>query len=278
MTNNAASRTLTRITRVAVHTQRRHWAKASAVWDDQVSGGLRRVIDATLDEVRSAPPLGVVLDAGAGTGILTIPLAADADRVIALDLSESMLAHLKDRAEKAGVTNIETCVSSIEGADVRPGSVDVIVSSYVLHHLRDRDKDQFVRRAATWLRPGGRLVIADVMVGRGATAEDRAILGDKALAMLRRGPGGVWRVAKNALRLLIRTRERPIGVEAWCRLLGAAGFVDVTATRIVAEAALVTGRVPAEDRQPVGEPGHTPVTATGEPATSELSPGTVPIR
>ncbi len=36
-----------------------------------------------------------------------------------------------------------------------PASVDLVVSSYALHHLADADKQALVARAARWLRPGG---------------------------------------------------------------------------------------------------------------------------
>jgi hypothetical protein len=65
--------------------------------------------------------------------------------------------------------------------------------------------------------------------------------------MLRRGPSGWWRIAKNAYRMLTRTAERPISMAAWTRLLEQAGFVEVTARRVVNEAGLVKGRLPGPE-------------------------------
>jgi predicted TPR repeat methyltransferase len=75
--------------------------------DDYISMMLDRI------EVR---PDWTVLDIGSGPGILSIPLAGKAKRVTALDVSPAMLAHLKTRAEKAGLRNIVCLNSSMQEA------------------------------------------------------------------------------------------------------------------------------------------------------------------
>ncbi len=124
------------------------------------------------------------------------------------------------------------------------GSIDLIVSSYALHHLRDPDKAKLVTAAYGWLRPGGQLAIADMMFGRGGSARDRAIIRGKLGVLARKGPGGWWRIIKNAWRYLMRVQERPISMTAWTTLLENAGFTGITASTIVAEAGLVTGLRP----------------------------------
>jgi hypothetical protein len=59
-----------------------------------------------------------------------------------------------------------------------------------------------------------------------------------------KGPGGWWRIAKNAVRFLFRLQERPLPIEAWIALLEDAGFVEVIAAPVVAEAAVVVGVKP----------------------------------
>jgi len=133
------------------------------------------------------------------------------------------------------------------------GTFDLIVSSYALHHLRDRDKARLVEACYAWLRPGGRLVIADMMLGRGGSAHDREIIRAKIATLARRGPGGWWRIAKNAVRYLVRVQERPISMSAWTRLCEKAGFRPVGTFAIVAEAGLVRARRPvAPSRQLAG--------------------------
>jgi 2-polyprenyl-3-methyl-5-hydroxy-6-metoxy-1,4-benzoquinol methylase len=227
--------------KVAVRTQRRRWQRRTESWEDHAVAGLEPVIEAVLAESGQSAR-GVVLDVGAGGGALAVPLASVAQRVIALDLSTRMLERLSRRAEDEGLDNVEANSGAIEELDLRPASVDLIVSNYALHHLLDQDKARFVSDAATWLRPGGKLVIGDMMLGRGVTRDDRQILAGKVRIMAARGPAGWWRIVKNAWRLMSRTVERPLPVASWVRLLRDAGFVDVSSRRVVAEAAVVSGR------------------------------------
>ncbi len=183
-----------------------------------------------------------MVDVGAGTGALAVPLAAHARRMIAVDVSGPMLAELEKRAADAGLANIQVHMTAIEQLDLPAASVDLVVSNYTLHHLLDRDKHVFIERAAEWLRPGGRLIIGDMMFGRGATASDRAIIGSKVKVMLSRGPGGWWRLIKNVWRFSLRLSERPVGLDEWTTMLVSAGLIHVRGSRVVAEAGVVCGR------------------------------------
>lgn len=59
-----------------------------------------------------------ILDIGCGTGNYALPLARRARRVVALDPAEEMLALLKERAAKEGVTNIEAVQMTWEDVDL----------------------------------------------------------------------------------------------------------------------------------------------------------------
>lgn len=226
--------------KLAVRTQRRRWQRQTDSWEDHAVAGLEPVIDAVLTESGDAAR-GVVVDVGAGGGALAVPVALVAERVIAVDVSTRMLDRLAQRADDEGLENVEPSTGAIEDLDFDPASVDLIVSNYALHHLLDGDKARFVQDAIKWLRPGGKLVIGDMMLGRGLRRDDRQILAGKVRIMLARGPAGWWRIAKNAWRLLTRTVERPLPMESWEGLLRDAGFVDVSGRRVVAESAVVSG-------------------------------------
>ncbi|MDA8062456.1 MAG: class I SAM-dependent methyltransferase [Actinomycetota bacterium] len=226
-----------------VASQRRRWSAAVDRWDHHGVLGLDKIISAVVDETAALHP-GLAVDVGAGTGAIAIPIAASCGRVLAVDVSQAMLDRLAERAAEQGVGNLETLAAPAERLELAAGSVDVVVSNYALHHLLDADKERFVHQAAGWLRPGGWIVIGDMMLGRGGDSEDRAIIASKVGVMLRRGPAGWWRIAKNAYRLVTRTAERPISMAAWVQLLEAAGFVEVSARRVVNEAGLVKGRRP----------------------------------
>jgi len=82
-------------------------------------------------------PEYTVLDVGAGTGRLAIPIAKQAKSVTAIDPSKGMLACLQENMEKESVKNI-TCINKrwedIElGSDIEPH--DVVIASHSLSML-----------------------------------------------------------------------------------------------------------------------------------------------
>jgi ubiquinone/menaquinone biosynthesis C-methylase UbiE len=232
--------------------QRRVWSRRAATWDQHGAVGLARVTAAVV-EAAGVGPGTTVVDLGCGTGQISLPLARRGAQVLAVDVSPVMASRLEEAARRQGVSGVQALALPIESLALPAASVDLVVSSYALHHLRDPDKARLVREAARWLRPGGRLVIADMMFGRGMTTQDRAIIRSKLAVLVRKGPGGWWRIAKNAARFLLRVQERPIPMQAWMQHLARAGFTEVTGTAIVAEAGLVTGRLSGQPVRPDDE-------------------------
>ncbi len=229
--------------RFAIRNQRRRWGRVATEWDDHGGPSLGRMVDAVVGLAK--PEAGMVaLDIGAGTGSVSLRLAPGVRRMIVVDVSPLMIEQLVRKAALCGCCSIEAQIHAIEDLDLPAGGIDVIVSNYALHHLRDRDKEELVRRMAVWLRPGGRAVIGDMMLGRGRSAEDRKIIAGKVRVLARKGPAGWWRVAKGAWRYLTRTQERPISAEAWCALFRRNGFVEIEARRIFAEGAVVLATKP----------------------------------
>lgn len=74
-----------------------------------------------------------VLDIGAGTGRLTIPLAKIVKKVTAIEPSREMLKHLKENISKEGLTNI-TCINK-RWEDINTeeiGTHDIVIASHSL--------------------------------------------------------------------------------------------------------------------------------------------------
>ena len=215
------------------------WNRRATTWESHGSAGLGKVVLAVLEQA-AAGPGKVVVDLGSGTGQLSLPLAATGALVTAVDISPVMISRLVEKAYVAGLS-LHTVVGAVEQLSFPPASVDLVVTNYALHHLRDDEKRAAVYAAALWLRPGGRLVVGDMMFGRGSSARDRRIIVAKARSMLRRGPAGWYRLAKNLVRFTVRRQERPVPPEEWIRHFVDAGLVDVIATAVVAEAMVVCG-------------------------------------
>src|SRR5487761_1097569 len=236
-------------TQNAVRRQRRVWSGRVASWDQHGSAGLTTVTAAVL-EAADIKPDAQVVDLGCGNGQISLPLAMRGARVLAVDVSAAMVRQLEAQALSEGAGSLEGLAIPIEELSLPAESVDLVVRSYALHHLRDPDKARLVTSAFTWLRPGGRLLVADMMFGRGGSTADRAIIRSKVTALARKGPGGWWRIAKNAARYLLRMQERPVSMDAWTTMLTRSGFAGITATTIVAEAGLVVGQRPARSGVP----------------------------
>ena len=223
---------------VAVGRERRLWDRRAVSWDDESAAGLTAVVEAVLTACEPAAGL-IAVDLGCGTGQVTIPLSRRCAQVLGVDVSPRSIDRLHVKCATAQITNIETLVAPLESLDLAAASVDLVVSNYTLHHLRDSEKALLLSRALGWLRPGGRLVIGDMMFGRGGAAEDRRIVAGKMQSLLRRGPAGWWRVAKNVVRFGLRLREKPLSRTRWEALARGAGFVEVRTQPVRAEASLL---------------------------------------
>lgn len=102
-----------------------------------------------------------VLDAGSGAGHTALAFAPHAGHVISVDLAESMLAQGRRQAQERALTNVEFRQADVEALPFADGSFDVVVSRYSAHHWPhpQRALAEFRRL----LRPGGRLLIGDIV-------------------------------------------------------------------------------------------------------------------
>lgn len=217
---------------------------------------------------RAAPAAGEhVLDIGAGTGLLALAAAPLAGRVTAVDISEAMCARLADRCRELGLGNVDALCSCATSLPLPAGAIDVVLSSYCFHHLDDPRKELALRELASVLRPGGRLVFADMMFRlslRGG--RNRAVLAVIALRMLRKGIPGLVRLLRNAARVSRGRSEHPAGAEWWSAALARAGFVEVD-VRVLDrhEGGIAFARTPLPADQPPS------VTSAALPGSSESS-------
>ncbi len=186
-----------------------------------------------------------VVDLGSGTGLLSLAFAQCGARVWAIDSSLAMNEYLRVKASSAGLGNIQTVQASVVSLPLVDETADLVVSNYCLHELRGADKLRALSEARRVLKPGGRLVIGDMMFSLNpARPRDRRVVTVKLRMLARRGVPGVWRLAKNAARLLSGRWEYPADASWWEQALTRSGFDRVRIETLAHEGGIATARAP----------------------------------
>lgn len=133
--------------------------------------GPTRVAALKIDEVVAAMKLRpgqTVADIGAGSGLLTVPMAqviGPGGRVFAVEIDAGFFPEIIKRAEQAQVKNVQTVLGAFTDPKLPVTNVDVALFHDVLHHVADRAA--YLKALVRYLAPSGRIVVVDYEGGMG---------------------------------------------------------------------------------------------------------------
>ena len=104
-----------------------------------------------------------VLEIGCGTGTTALYHAPVVGHIRAIDFSIKMIAIARQKAETAGVTNVDFEISALEDLADAPDTYDMIMAHSILHLVDDRGS--VLRRCHAMLKPGSVFVSSTVCIG-----------------------------------------------------------------------------------------------------------------
>lgn len=113
-----------------------------------------RMIELASEAVRGAEN---VLEVAAGTGLVTVGIAATAGRIVATDYAVAMVETLAERVRAAGLKNVQCEQADLFALTYGEGTFDAVVAANVLHLVPDVGGALASLRRV--LKPGGRIIL-----------------------------------------------------------------------------------------------------------------------
>jgi ubiquinone/menaquinone biosynthesis C-methylase UbiE len=117
-----------------------------------------------LREILDPRPGERILEVGPGTGYYTLDVAEwikPGGQMDILDLQQEMLDHTMRRAGERGLSNVTPTQSDATGMPYQEGTYDAAFLVTVLGEIPDQDAA--LREVARVLKPGGRLVVGELL-------------------------------------------------------------------------------------------------------------------
>ena len=177
-------------------------------------------------------PGETVVDLGSGGGIdcfLAAGKVGPAGKVIGVDMTREMIDRARKAAGKSGHANVEFRLGEIENLPIRDEEADVIISNCVIN--LSPDKGRVFREAWRTLKPGGRLMVSDIVLS-----------------------GDLPEMARASMALWAGCVSGAILEKDYLRLVAEAGFTEVSVASRKDASALIRPGAGRGAPQPGGRP------------------------
>jgi ubiquinone/menaquinone biosynthesis C-methylase UbiE len=134
---------------------------------DKQHGGFRNLDEEArrIAEGLGLSELSTILDIGCGTGELTTRLARICKKMYAVDVSGAMVDVLRAKISDQKLENVSPVESGLLTYDHEGDPLDAVIANVTLHHLPDFWKQIALCRLYDFLKPRGKLFLADVVFG-----------------------------------------------------------------------------------------------------------------
>ena len=151
-------------------TAKEYFNASATKWDKPMRVALAQAVAESIKNNVNLSATMNAMEFGCGTGLISMSLAPMLKSVLAVDMSENMLAALQEKITENKVQNIIPRHLDLARGELPPERFDLIFSSMALHHIQD--VESLLARFFQLLNPGGKVAIADL------DAEDGGFHGD----------------------------------------------------------------------------------------------------
>lgn len=166
------------MTQTDIIASKAYWDTRAPAFDDQYNAlDVRQMVTRRVLDLMGPAHGKTILDLGIGTARLyrdNFQHFVPAEMIIGVELSGEMLARAESGMRAAGYQQFHALNISYTELEIKPNTVDIVVSTLSLHHIRDADKLSVLKHVMAALKNDGRLIIADQLncTGREMTAEE----------------------------------------------------------------------------------------------------------